>query len=87
MEVCETEGPVLGWTIVHAWSRFGKNGDKVVDVAANGKKGVRGVTPVYWCKQLLNKKVKVVPVEELLWRLRMKNGEKSVSEREMVFSK
>lgn len=87
VEVCETEGPVLGWTIVHAWSRFGKNGDTVVDVAANGKKGVRGVTPVYWCKQLLNKKVKVVPVEELLWRLRMKNDEKSVSKEEMVFSK
>ena len=60
----------IAWTIVHAWSRFEK--DSIVSAPQNSR-SPRGVTPVYWCKQLLDKKVQVVPVDELLWRLRIKH--------------
>ena len=63
----------IAWTIVHAWSRFEKESKDSIVSAPQNSRSPRGVTPVYWCKQLLDKKVQVVPVDELLWRLRIKH--------------
>ncbi|MCC8171494.1 MAG: hypothetical protein LIP00_06850 [Parabacteroides sp.] len=71
----------FGWTIVHAWLRFGLDaGGNVVDVAPKGSVGVRGVTPVWWCRERLDTVIRVVSVEELLWRLRMER-DKPATER------
>ncbi|MRG44818.1 hypothetical protein GFS24_06815 [Chitinophaga sp. SYP-B3965] len=53
------EHPSLDWTIVHAWSAFDHQ---------------RGVTPVKWAKDKINEGTKIVSVEELLWRIRMKHN-------------
>jgi hypothetical protein len=66
----------IAWTIVHAWSRFEKESKENIVSAAQDSHAPRGVTPVYWCKQLLNKKVRVVPVDELLWRLRIRHEQR-----------
>lgn len=50
------------WTIVHAWSKFGKDGEPAT---------VRGADPVKWCTDKLDSSVHVVNIEELLWRIRM----------------
>jgi hypothetical protein len=64
----------LGWTIVHAWSRFGKEANgSFTDVAKNDKKGERGVTPVKWTSELLTPSTTIVSIEELLWRIRMQH--------------
>ncbi len=63
----------FNWTIVHAWSRFEKNDDGTFrDVIKGERKGERGVTPVAWTVAALQPGNSVVPVEELLWRIRMK---------------
>ena len=49
------------WTVVHAWSQFVKNGAEA-----------RGLTPVKWTVDLLNKDINVINTEEMLWRIRMK---------------
>lgn len=68
----------FGWTIVHAWSRFGRDaGGNVTDVAPKGNAGVRGVTPVWWCRERLDANIRVVAVEELLWRLRMEHDKQA----------
>lgn len=74
-EDSKKDGAGYSWTIVHAWSEYQKfiNGS-ICDVpdAKRGKKDAyKGITPVKWCKDQLNKNTKVVSIEELLWRLRM----------------
>ncbi len=66
----------LNWTIVHAWSYFS---DSIThhSIVAKDKKNTaaeRGVTPVKWTKDLLDKRTKVVSIEELLWRIRMRHN-------------
>ncbi len=74
-------GSRFGWTIVHAWSRFGRDAEgNIFDVAPKGSAGVRGVTPVWWCRERLDEAIRVVPIEELLWRLRMEQ-DKPATER------
>lgn len=62
----------MGWTIVHAWSRFEKNGEgDFTDIVKTEKKGERGVTPVKWTSELVTPATTLVSIEELLWRIRM----------------
>jgi hypothetical protein len=64
----------FNWTIVHAWSQYTNDSTNVPNNERVARKGTRGVTPVVWTKRLLNKDTKVVSIEELLWRLRMKHN-------------
>jgi hypothetical protein len=66
----------LNWTIVHAWSRFNRSAinGTITDTDKNNESGARGVTPVKWTKELINKGTKVVSIEELLWRIRMQHN-------------
>lgn len=58
------ESRQLNWTIVHAWSSFNKP----------GAEKARGVTPVAWTKDQVEKGTRVVSIEELLWRIRMQHN-------------
>lgn len=61
-----------GFTIVHAWSRFARNGDgSVRELDQKSREGQRGVEPVLWGADFINRKTSLVTVEELLWRIRM----------------
>jgi hypothetical protein len=66
----------LNWTIVHAWSRFNRSpiNGTITDADKKDGNGERGVTPVKWTKDLINKGTKVVAIEELLWRIRMQHN-------------
>lgn len=64
----------LNWTIVHAWSQYYNENEDVPNNERVAMKGTRGVTPVMWTKQLLDKNIKVISIEELLWRLRMQHN-------------
>lgn len=64
----------FGWTIVHAWSNFRKDSKKeIVDCKSKTSDSERGVTPLKWSKDLLNKDVRLVTIDELLWRIRMEH--------------
>ncbi len=77
----ERPGQAVGidWTIVHAWSFFQKadtTGNLLAEEIppgeeANNPEARRGVEPVKWCVDRLAPHVRVVNVEELLWRLRL----------------
>lgn len=69
-------GPQLSWTIVHAWSRFTRSATtgSISDAGKNDAKATRGVSPVEWTREMLDKGTKVVSIEELLWRIRMKHN-------------
>lgn len=56
----------MGWTAVHAWSNF--------ENPVNSGEFASGVKPVSWCINQLDKTIKVVSPEELLWRIRMKHN-------------
>lgn len=61
-----------GFTIVHAWSRFARNGDgSVRELDQKSREGQRGVEPVLWGADFIDRKTSLVTVEELLWRIRM----------------
>lgn len=61
-----------GWTIVHAWSNFRKgNKNEILACETKLPESHRGVTPLKWSAELLNPDVKLVNIEELLWRFRM----------------
>jgi hypothetical protein len=63
----------MNWTIVHAWSYFKKNADgTIADATDSDATALRGVTPVKWTKDRINGRMKIVTIEELLWRIRMK---------------
>lgn len=69
-----SEERTIAWTVVHAWSYFKQNPDGSVSDASSGDVGaLRGVTPVMWTKERLSPNIKIVSIEELLWRIRMKN--------------
>jgi hypothetical protein len=51
----------ISWTMVHAWSFFENDGEKE-----------RGLTPVKWTIEKLDKDINIVSPEEMLWRIRMK---------------
>jgi hypothetical protein len=65
----------LGWTIVHAWSRFDRGEDgQILDAPQNNPASARGVTPLKWGKDLINTDTEVVSIEEVLWRIRMRHN-------------
>ncbi|MEZ2443924.1 hypothetical protein AB6805_19515 [Chitinophaga sp. RCC_12] len=66
----------LNWTIVHAWSHFSDSAThhSIVTKDKSITTAQRGVTPVKWTKDLLDKGTKVVSIEELLWRIRMQHN-------------
>lgn len=67
----------LDWVICHCWSWFrrapgaDKDAEDMPQTDAWKHGGKRGVTPVGWCVDRLSNEVHVVPIEELLWRIRM----------------
>lgn len=72
----DTAGVSFNWTIVHAWSRFEKTAeDSIRDIPKGDKNGERGVTPVAWTAARLQPANVVIPIEELLWRIRMNYSE------------
>ena len=74
-EVKRGKGPTFGFTIVHAWSKFKRNPDgSVCELPQTDKNGVRGVEPVLWGSEFMDRKVAVVPIDELLWRIRMEHN-------------
>jgi hypothetical protein len=66
----------MNWTIVHAWSHFSTGADHHGIAKKDNRTipGERGVTPVKWTADLLHSGTKVVSMEELLWRLRMRHN-------------
>ena len=54
----------MGWTIVHAWSKF-ENPIKPGHYES-------GIGPIKWCINQLSDDIRIVSPEELLWRIRMK---------------
>lgn len=64
--------PAFGFTIVHAWSRFGRNPDgSIAELDQKSRDGRRGVDPVFWGTDFIDRKTEIVPIDELLWRMRM----------------
>jgi len=69
-----TAGQNFNLTIVHAWSWFKKDAAGNVLDAEKGDEGAQtGVLPIQWCKEKLTNDVKVAPLDELLWRIRMQH--------------
>lgn len=67
-------GESLGWTVVHAWSRYRRNSSgAIVDAEDSDRTASRGVKAVSWCVERLTSPTQVVSLEELLWRIRMKH--------------
>lgn len=69
-----SEEPLLAWTIIHAWSSFKKDCDKIVSAPFESEGSATGVTPTKWCVDQLSDDVEVVSPEKLLWLIRMKNN-------------
>ncbi|RFS20067.1 hypothetical protein DVR12_20315 [Chitinophaga silvatica] len=67
-------------TMVHAWSDFRDIGDSNDPLAENQNGNTRGITPIQWCVRRLDKKVKVVNVEELIWQARMQHNKQQTKE-------
>lgn len=57
------------WTSVHAWSKFHNP-----SYPNNPNELATGVSPVKWTSEKLMDEVKVVSIEELLWRIRMEHN-------------
>lgn len=67
-------GESLGWTIVHAWSRYAKDDEGAITDADNDDRtAVRGAEAVAWCVDRIGPETRIVSLEELLWRIRMKH--------------
>ncbi|MGV8093534.1 MAG: hypothetical protein AB2L24_16870 [Mangrovibacterium sp.] len=66
-------GDAMGWTVVHAWSHFSKDEQGCIrdDSKKQIKDSVRGVTPLAWGARYIDQ-TELIPIEELLWRIRMK---------------
>ncbi len=68
----DTEKKTFNWTIVHAWSKFERGQDgELVDIKDKNAGGEKGILPIHWGSEALDKSVKLVPVDELMWRIRM----------------
>jgi hypothetical protein len=59
------------WVMTHAWSEFPS--------PKQAQTTKRGLTPTYWCVQSLDKQVRVVSPEELLWRIRWEHDPQQTS--------
>jgi hypothetical protein len=66
------DAPYRAWTVVHAWSAFVKQDDGTIAHSKPGQPGVQqGTTPAAWTAEQLDPQIRVVPIEEMLWRVRM----------------
>jgi hypothetical protein len=67
--------PRNDWALAHAWSYFkhatNEAGQDLPQPDAPAHGGERGYTPVLWCAAALPPAIRVIPLEELPWRLRM----------------
>ncbi|WP_418983196.1 hypothetical protein [Alistipes sp.] len=67
-------GDALGWTIVHAWSRYKLREDgSIADADNDDPAAARGAAAVAWCADRIGPATRIVPLEELLWRIRMRH--------------
>ena len=57
--------------MVHAWSEFSDNGASEDPLAENAPGGIIGAGAAKLCSDKLDENIKVVNVEELVWRIRM----------------
>ena len=74
------EGQNLNASMIHAWSHYVKNSDgSVSDADKNDPNSCMGVEPVQWTKEKINSKTEIIPLEELLWRIRMKYREEQTT--------
>ena len=70
----------LDWVIDHAWSYFrhrpgsDENAENMKQAGAPERGGIRGYSPAVWCAERLPKSVRVVPIEELVLRVRASAG-------------
>jgi hypothetical protein len=67
------DSPLLAWTIVHTWSGFVKDDDSDSGINTNKLplEDIRkAVTPSKWCVEELDRNVRVVSPDELVWRIR-----------------
>jgi hypothetical protein len=78
--------PRHDWAMVHAWSYFkpAPDGDEAAEnlppkktmppgVTYESLGGVRGYDPVLWCAARLPPGIHVVPIEEMMWRIRQQH--------------
>ncbi|MBK3519162.1 GxGYxYP domain-containing protein [Carboxylicivirga marina] len=63
----EESSKTLSWTSVHAWSRF-ENPKRTEEYGT-------GMKPIKWCIDNLDRKIKVISPEELLWRIRWNHNQ------------
>ena len=91
--VRESELPTYDWAIAHAWSYF-RHADGTDEDAENPQAGpsppadaVRGYTPVTWCARRLPADVRVMDVEEMAWRLRMRRNPRQTGSALEAFSR
>ena len=72
--------PTFSLTSIHAWSNFSKSDDPTNLIAENEEGGdIRGVGSAEACQNKLDKEIKIVNVEELIWQLRMHTFPKRTS--------
>jgi hypothetical protein len=71
----------LEWVIDHAWSYFRKrpgsdeNAENMKQQNAPARGGIRGYSPAVWCAKRLPANVRVIPIEELIWRIRARHDQ------------
>jgi len=66
--------PFCAWTIIHAWSGFHENwtADENEESGPYDRDGTQaGVAPGYWCAKRLDPSVRVITLDEMIWRTRM----------------
>jgi hypothetical protein len=75
------ELPRYDWVVAHVWSYFreapggDEDAENLPQAEAWKNGGVRGYTPAMWCAKRLEKDIRVIGPEELIWRIRMKHDE------------
>jgi hypothetical protein len=80
-ETTKGEAQRLDWVIDHAWSYFRKvpgsdeDAENMEQRDATEHGGIRGYSPAVWCAKRLPTGVRVVPIEELVWRIRERHGQ------------
>lgn len=78
------------WTVVHAWSAF-KERQSDEDASQNGHYGnpshAAGPEPVEWIAEKIDKEIKIVTIEELLWLIRMEHDPEQTQRILKVLSK
>jgi len=75
----QEELPRYDWGIAHVWSYFreapggDENGENMPQAEAWSHGGMRGYAPARWCAGRLEKDIRVIGPQEMIWRVRMKH--------------